>query len=217
MIKQDKMDFLVIEVKCPNSNANDDLFKLSIELQILLLNRLANIGVDYPMVFGVAVHAPTMYRMVKFRSCFIPRDLNDFDVIRNTLASLSQLRDLVLSKVEQAQKSNAKISKSLTWIRDPVIDYKDSDYKLSSCSFTIAQNFDYYVASQTNKWNRSTTSHIERSEEMIPPVIIERKRQEINFYKIQLDSLHDEKTHTEPNQLLTRRNQRGNQNIDVSR
>ncbi|KAG1384442.1 hypothetical protein G6F61_000455 [Rhizopus arrhizus] len=55
IIKQYKMDFLVIEVKCPNSNANDDLFKLSIELQILL-NRLVNVGIDFPVVFGILVY-----------------------------------------------------------------------------------------------------------------------------------------------------------------
>ncbi|RCH87202.1 hypothetical protein CU098_004834 [Rhizopus stolonifer] len=55
LIKQHKIDFLVIEVKCPNSNANDDLFKLSIELQILL-NHLINVGIDSPVVFGILVY-----------------------------------------------------------------------------------------------------------------------------------------------------------------
>lgn len=73
--------------------------------------------------------APTIYRMIKIRSCFIPRDLNDFDVVRNTLASLSQLRSLVQNEVEKAKKSKSKISKCLTWIREPVINYKDPDHK----------------------------------------------------------------------------------------
>lgn len=54
MIKQHKMDILVIEVKCPKSTAKDDLFKLSIELQILL-NRLVKIGID-SLVFGILVY-----------------------------------------------------------------------------------------------------------------------------------------------------------------
>ncbi|KAI7904163.1 uncharacterized protein BX663DRAFT_431834, partial [Cokeromyces recurvatus] len=145
-IKQQKMDFLVIEVKCPNSSANDDRFKLSIELQILL-NRLVNIGIDSPVVFGILVYgkrymfvliviflkmdlkALTIYRMIKIRSCFIPHDLNDFDVVRNTLASLSQLRSLVLNEVEKAKKSTSKLSKCLSWIRDSIIDYRDSNHK----------------------------------------------------------------------------------------
>lgn len=73
--------------------------------------------------------APIIYRMINIRSCFIPRDLNDFDVVRNTLASLSQLYSLVQIEVEKAKKSKSKISKRLTWIREPVIDYKDPDLK----------------------------------------------------------------------------------------
>ncbi|KAG1141905.1 hypothetical protein G6F37_007961 [Rhizopus arrhizus] len=60
IIKQYKMDFLVIEVKCPNSNANDDLFKLSIEMQILL-NRLVNVGIGFPVAYEF---------MVSIISCF---------------------------------------------------------------------------------------------------------------------------------------------------
>lgn len=69
------MDFLVIEVKCPNSNANDDHFKLTIELQILL-NRLVNAGIDSPVVFGILVYGKhymfvsTYYEaMLNFYTC----------------------------------------------------------------------------------------------------------------------------------------------------
>lgn len=69
--------------------------------------------------------APIICRMINIRSYIIPRDLSDFDVVRNTLASLSQLYSLVQIEVEKAKKSKTKISKRLTWIREPVIDYKD--------------------------------------------------------------------------------------------
>ncbi|KAI9486885.1 MAG: hypothetical protein EXX96DRAFT_550939 [Benjaminiella poitrasii] len=124
----------------PNSNANDDLFKLSIELQILL-NRLVNVGINFPVVFGTLFYgfncdifkmnlkAPVIYRIIKSRACFIPRDLNNFKVVRNILTSLSQLRSLVQIKVEKAKKSKPKLSKCLTWIKEPVINYKDPDRK----------------------------------------------------------------------------------------
>lgn len=49
-IRQQKLDFLVFEIKCPNSVACDDFFKLTIELQIML-NRLITTGIDFPVVF----------------------------------------------------------------------------------------------------------------------------------------------------------------------
>jgi hypothetical protein len=67
--------------------------------------------------------------MVKIRSCFALRNLNDFDVVRNTLAPLSQLYSFVQNEVEKAKKFKSKVSKLLTWIREPVIDYKDPDLK----------------------------------------------------------------------------------------
>lgn len=162
IVKQEKMDFLVIEVKCPSSKATDDLFKLSVEL-IILLNRLVTIGVDFPVVFGILVYgkhytilspsitkqcskvcifvgyscdiykmdlkAPTIYRMIKIRSCYIPRDLNDFDVVRNTIAALTQLYRLIHNEMKKAKESKSKLSKCLPWIRDPSIDYKEPERK----------------------------------------------------------------------------------------
>ncbi|KAI9004277.1 hypothetical protein CLU79DRAFT_74488 [Phycomyces nitens] len=97
------------------------------------MNRLVNIGIlVYHFkceIFKMDLKAPAIYRMIRIRSCLIPRDLNDFDVIRNTLASLSQLRSLVPNEVKKARESNSKISKKLTWIREPVSDYKGPDFK----------------------------------------------------------------------------------------
>ncbi|OAD77634.1 hypothetical protein PHYBLDRAFT_164535 [Phycomyces blakesleeanus NRRL 1555(-)] len=51
-----RLDCLLIEVKCPNSTSDDDLFKLSIEMQYTL-NRLVEHGVDNPDVYGVLVYS----------------------------------------------------------------------------------------------------------------------------------------------------------------
>lgn len=47
-----KLDFLVFEIKCPKSTAEDDLFKMSLELQFML-NRLISSNVNKPVVYGV--------------------------------------------------------------------------------------------------------------------------------------------------------------------
>lgn len=73
--------------------------------------------------------APAIYRMIKIRTCFLPRDLNDFDVVRNTLASLTQLNYLVQNEITKAKKSQSKMSNCLTWTKETVINYKDPDLK----------------------------------------------------------------------------------------
>jgi hypothetical protein len=49
------MDVLVFEVKAPSSAAQDDYFKLTIELQIMF-NRLVSISIDNPVVLGVLIY-----------------------------------------------------------------------------------------------------------------------------------------------------------------
>jgi hypothetical protein len=47
-------DFLVFEVKRPSSIAEDALFKVSIELQ-LMINRILKENIKQPVVYGVVV------------------------------------------------------------------------------------------------------------------------------------------------------------------
>ncbi|CEG78117.1 hypothetical protein RMATCC62417_12770 [Rhizopus microsporus] len=47
-----KFDFLAFEIKCLKSTADDDLFKMSLELQFIL-NRLISCNVNQPVVYGV--------------------------------------------------------------------------------------------------------------------------------------------------------------------
>lgn len=47
----DLFDFLVFEVKCPNSAVKDDLFKISLELQLMINRMIAN-KVNNPVVYG---------------------------------------------------------------------------------------------------------------------------------------------------------------------
>ncbi|KAI8094014.1 hypothetical protein BDF21DRAFT_330953, partial [Thamnidium elegans] len=101
-----RFDCLLIEVKCPSSTSKNDLFKLSIETQFLL-NRLIEHGANNCTVYGVLVYgfscsvykmtlvAPKVYLTVEVRQYFLPRCLEDFHVVVNTLSSFLQLRDLV--------------------------------------------------------------------------------------------------------------------------
>ncbi|KAI8986361.1 hypothetical protein BDB01DRAFT_890877 [Pilobolus umbonatus] len=63
-IDRKKFDCLLIEVKCPKSTSDDDLFKLSIEMQYAL-NRLIGYGGSNPVVYGVLVYgyACSIYKM----------------------------------------------------------------------------------------------------------------------------------------------------------
>ncbi|KAG1350172.1 hypothetical protein G6F62_003359 [Rhizopus arrhizus] len=54
-IDRKKFDCLLVEVKCPKSTSDDDLFKLSIEMQYIL-NRLVEYGTSNPVVYGVLVY-----------------------------------------------------------------------------------------------------------------------------------------------------------------
>ncbi|KAI9359478.1 hypothetical protein BD770DRAFT_409720 [Pilaira anomala] len=60
VIKQHKMDILVIEV--------DDLFRSSVELKILLFLYAFSCH-----IFKMDLKAPAIYRMIKIRTCFLPR------------------------------------------------------------------------------------------------------------------------------------------------
>ncbi|KAL0090768.1 hypothetical protein F4703DRAFT_1970026 [Phycomyces blakesleeanus] len=104
-----RLDCLLIEVKCPNSTSDDDLFKLSIEMQYTL-NRLVEHGVDNPDVYGVLVYKP--------------RCSEDFHVIINTMSSFFQLRNLVCEQMEYIEENRKKISSSINWIHKPIIHIK---------------------------------------------------------------------------------------------
>ncbi|KAG1371796.1 hypothetical protein G6F61_011609 [Rhizopus arrhizus] len=54
-IDRKKFDCLLVEVKCPKSTSDDDLFKLSIEMQYIL-NRLVEYGASNHVVYGVLVY-----------------------------------------------------------------------------------------------------------------------------------------------------------------
>jgi cAMP phosphodiesterase len=54
-IDRKKFDCLLVEVKCPKSTSDDDLFTLSIEMQYIL-NHLVKYGASNPVVYGVLVY-----------------------------------------------------------------------------------------------------------------------------------------------------------------
>ncbi|KAG1444796.1 hypothetical protein G6F46_011654 [Rhizopus delemar] len=54
-IDRKKFDCLLVEIKCPKSTSDDDLLKLSIEMQYIL-NHLIEYGASNPVVYGVLVY-----------------------------------------------------------------------------------------------------------------------------------------------------------------
>ncbi|KAI9243517.1 hypothetical protein BY458DRAFT_561199 [Sporodiniella umbellata] len=122
-----RFDCLLLEVKCPRSTCKDDLYKLSVEMQ-LILNRFIENGANSPAVYGVLVYgfscsiykmnlvAPKAYTMVKIRTCFLPRCSEDFHVVVNTLSSFLQLRDLVCEQIQLIAENKHKISDILGWV-----------------------------------------------------------------------------------------------------
>ncbi|GAA5803435.1 hypothetical protein HPULCUR_008917 [Helicostylum pulchrum] len=57
-------DFLIFEVKCPNSVAKDDLSKMSLELQ-LMINRMIDNNVNKPVVYGVVGQGRVMNKVLQ--------------------------------------------------------------------------------------------------------------------------------------------------------
>lgn len=57
-------DFLIFEVKCPNSVAKDDLFKMSLELQLMINRMIAN-KVNKPVVYGVVGQGRFMRKVLR--------------------------------------------------------------------------------------------------------------------------------------------------------
>jgi hypothetical protein len=101
-----KVDLLVVEVKSPSSTTSGDFLKLSIELQ-LMINRLVEAGVDSPEVYGVIIRgyrcssykmdlkAPSVYRMIRLKSFYLPRSLHDLNTLNNSIACIRQINSLL--------------------------------------------------------------------------------------------------------------------------
>ncbi|KAI9359854.1 hypothetical protein BD770DRAFT_419400 [Pilaira anomala] len=135
IIDEKKFDCLLIEVKCPKSTSNDDLFKLSIEMQYAL-NRLVKCGASNPVTYGVLVYGfecsiykmtlagPKVYVMMKMKTCFLPRCFEDLHVVIHTISCFLQLRDLVNEEIESIIKNKKEKSPLIDWIRQPIIDFK---------------------------------------------------------------------------------------------
>jgi hypothetical protein len=61
-IGSNMFDFLIFEVKCPNSVAKDDLFKISLELQLMINRMIAN-KISKPVVYGVVGQGRVMSKV----------------------------------------------------------------------------------------------------------------------------------------------------------
>ncbi|RCH90887.1 hypothetical protein CU098_009988, partial [Rhizopus stolonifer] len=92
MTRDGHFTFLIVnsdlkpDVKCPNSVAKDDLFKMSLELQLMVNRMIANkvnkpvdygvvgqgAGFDYD-VYRMELVAPLVYLLIKARSFYLPR------------------------------------------------------------------------------------------------------------------------------------------------
>lgn len=123
----------IVEVKCPKSKEDDDFFKLSVELQ-MMLNKLAQAGVEAPQVFGMIIYgfecftfkmdliAPGIYRMIKLKSFFVPQNVYDLPTLHNAMASLNQINLLLKKQVALMSNSTKhQISNSLKWLSLPVV------------------------------------------------------------------------------------------------
>ncbi|KAI7874782.1 uncharacterized protein EV154DRAFT_78649 [Mucor mucedo] len=105
-IGSENFDLLVFEVKCPQSTSEDDLFMLSVKLQ-LTLNRLIKNGVTEPVVYGVMVYdyecsfyrmsltSSRIYTMMRIRTCTLPKDYENLHRVGHILPCFLQLRELV--------------------------------------------------------------------------------------------------------------------------
>ncbi|KAG2227521.1 hypothetical protein INT45_002206 [Circinella minor] len=132
-INGDKFDCLLFEVKCPRSSSEDDLFKLSVEMQYIL-NRLIEHGAANPVVYGVLVYGhtcsiykmalvgPKVYVMIKMKVCFLPRSFEDLHVAIHTLSCFIQLRDLVCDEVQSIIKTKGARSPIISWTQQAMID-----------------------------------------------------------------------------------------------
>ncbi|CAO3678056.1 unnamed protein product [Rhizopus stolonifer] len=131
-------DFLIFEVKCPNSVAKDDLFKMSLELQ-LMINRMVANKINNPVVYGVVVQgfgcdvyrmelvAPLVYLLIKVRSFYLPRSTCDLTVALTTIPTLLQLQQLTCNQVDKTRRNimSAGIEQCY-WTRSPLITLKST-------------------------------------------------------------------------------------------
>ncbi|KAG1473409.1 hypothetical protein G6F56_000965 [Rhizopus delemar] len=113
-------DFLIFEVKCPNSVAKDDLFKMSLELQLIINRMIANkvskpvdygvvgqgAGFDYD-VYRMELVAPLVYLPIKVRSFYLPRSTCDLTVALTTIPTLLQLQQLTCNQPLSAAYADA--------------------------------------------------------------------------------------------------------------
>ncbi|KAI7869890.1 hypothetical protein BDF14DRAFT_1879638 [Spinellus fusiger] len=114
------LDFLVFEIKSPKSAAKDDLFKLSLEMQ-LMINRF-----DYD-IYRMELVAPFIYLMIKARSFHLPRTTYDLTVALTTIPALMQLQQLTYNQVIKARTElGSGESEQTGWTRSPLIALKST-------------------------------------------------------------------------------------------
>ncbi|RCI04013.1 hypothetical protein CU098_011980 [Rhizopus stolonifer] len=128
-------DFLIFEVKCPNSVAKDDLFKMSLELQLIINRMIANkvskpvdygvvgqgAGFDYD-VYRMELVAPLVYLPIKVRSFYLPRSTCDLTVALTTIPTLLQLQQLTCNQVYKIRRNiMSDESEQYHWTRSPLI------------------------------------------------------------------------------------------------
>ncbi|KAI9356844.1 hypothetical protein BD770DRAFT_100266 [Pilaira anomala] len=109
-------DFLIFEVKRPNSAAKGDLFKMSLELQFMI-NRMIDNNVSKPVVYGVVgqgfdfdvykmeLVAPLVYLLIKVRSFYLPRSTYDLTVALTTIPALLKLQQLTCNQVYKTRRN----------------------------------------------------------------------------------------------------------------
>ncbi|EIE77308.1 hypothetical protein RO3G_02012 [Rhizopus delemar RA 99-880] len=131
-IDRKKFDCLLVEIKCPKSTSDDDLLKLSIEMQYIL-NHLIEYGASNPVVYGVLVYGyacsiykmtlvgPKVYVMMKMKTCFLPRCFEDLHVVIHTMSCFLQLRDSVCEEGQSIIRNKGEKSPIINWIRQPII------------------------------------------------------------------------------------------------
>ncbi|KAI7898273.1 uncharacterized protein BX663DRAFT_546617 [Cokeromyces recurvatus] len=118
-------DFLIFEVKQPRSIAEDGLFKVSIELQ-LMLNRMVKKKYTTACCLRscykrMELVAPLVYLFTKIQTLYIPRSVYDFHVLLGAIPALLQLEQLVVNEVSKARRDiNSDENDKLGCVRSPL-------------------------------------------------------------------------------------------------
>ncbi|KAI8641013.1 hypothetical protein BD408DRAFT_418940 [Parasitella parasitica] len=127
--------------KCPNSVAKHDLFKMSLELQLMINRMIANKvykpvdyvfvgqGFDYE-VYRMELVAPYFYLLIKVRSLYLPRSKYNLTVALTTIPTLLQLQQLTCNQVHKARKNVVFAeSEHCDWTRSSLIFLKSTFLK----------------------------------------------------------------------------------------